>query len=477
LALTLEGASYCQYDVQLGPTAEHDHPGVIQGCTKLTRLELCDCSIVDVMDAPAGTVLDCLSSLVNLEHFVMRDCNPVTLSSATLPSMLHLTHLDMHGLSVENMLQLTLLTNLEELHFAAVGDLVVGLSSVPGLTFPPSLTELVLESPIEAGLLSIVPPGLQHLEIECVVQGPAEAPGVFLSGMARLQHLTCLHIDGCDPEWPPVGRAYSALTTSSKLVELSLCDAELPKNTWFNAFWPSRRLPHLTSLNIFNDVHGDELGVGLPWDVADMFHLVLCCPNLRTISAISLQHGVLVSELVQLTALTRMHVIYGPVDGWPRVGDTMSGLAILTQLEELTGCLYGCDVRTSELLPLTRLTCLTELRLVTRPGNGQGNDDNDDGGEGNGGHLWGTVISLTKYTVRHLVCNKAHALVQSCKCAHLEQQALFQQNCSCAPFGAQIAGHVFTTAILFSIGQVHMVAFDSLLVPAMQACCDPASHL
>ena len=100
---------------------------------------------------------------MNLEHFVLRDCNPVTLSSATLPSMQQLTHLDVHSLSVENLLQLGGLTNLQELHLTAADDIVVGPSTVSGLSFPASLTELVLESSVEAGWLALVPSGLQHL--------------------------------------------------------------------------------------------------------------------------------------------------------------------------------------------------------------------------------------------------------------------------------------------------------------------------
>jgi hypothetical protein len=50
-------------DIQLG--AADGFPGVIEGCSKLTRLEL-ECNI---LDAPERAVMDGLSSLVHLQHF------------------------------------------------------------------------------------------------------------------------------------------------------------------------------------------------------------------------------------------------------------------------------------------------------------------------------------------------------------------------------------------------------------------------
>ena len=249
--------------------------------------------------------------------------------------------------------------------------------------------------------------------------------------MARLQHLTCLHVDETQLDWPPAGPAYTALTASTNLVEFSLCDAQLPHDIWRHVLCLNRKLPHLATLNIFNHVHGDELSMGSAWDEIGLFSLGYRCTNLCTISAISVQHGTHVSELQRLTSLTKMHVIIGPVGIWNCVKESISGLvdrslsplhtqrlsgislilhdslAALTQLKKLTGCLYGCAVSVGELLPLTKLTALTELEIVCRPGSGQRNDD----GEGNAGHLLqhleDMAISLAKHMVRHLVCTEA----------------------------------------------------------------------
>lgn len=116
------------------------------------------------------------------------------LSHDTLPRMQHLTSLDLHELSVENLLQLGALTGLRELHLTAARDIAVGPSSVPGLVFPALLQKLMLASPIEAGVFPLIPAELRHLNISSAVQGPAEGPDSFLSCMARMQHLTRLEL-------------------------------------------------------------------------------------------------------------------------------------------------------------------------------------------------------------------------------------------------------------------------------------------
>jgi hypothetical protein len=50
--------------VQLGPAADGS-PGVIHGCTKLTRLDLASSSVIDGSE---GAVVDSLSCLVHLQH-------------------------------------------------------------------------------------------------------------------------------------------------------------------------------------------------------------------------------------------------------------------------------------------------------------------------------------------------------------------------------------------------------------------------
>jgi hypothetical protein len=86
--------------VQLAPSAAEDgSPGVIHGCSKLTRLELqCNFS-----NTPKGDpVLDSLSSLVDLQHLVVSpvDLNATALAGSTLPVFPHLTTLTVSCMDV-----------------------------------------------------------------------------------------------------------------------------------------------------------------------------------------------------------------------------------------------------------------------------------------------------------------------------------------------------------------------------------------
>jgi hypothetical protein len=215
------------FSVQLGPAAD-GQPGVLQDCTKLTRLVL-TCNITD---APAGVEIDSLSNLVLLKdlHVVPASGKSVLLSQGTLPSLNQLTSLSM-ALAAENLTQLGLLTNLQELSlFKGCSNTAIGPDSVPGLVFPVSLTELSLHAEVETEVLSLVPEGLESLSMQCDVRGPAEGPGSLLLCLARLQSLWYLHFDLEDGlSWPPPGFAYSACTASSNLACLQLVNPPPPR--------------------------------------------------------------------------------------------------------------------------------------------------------------------------------------------------------------------------------------------------------
>jgi hypothetical protein len=67
--------------LQLG--AAGGYPGVVAGCTRLTRLQLAG---IDLTDAPEGGVLDSTSCLVNLRYLVVEPTHPADVSGATLRS-------------------------------------------------------------------------------------------------------------------------------------------------------------------------------------------------------------------------------------------------------------------------------------------------------------------------------------------------------------------------------------------------------
>jgi hypothetical protein len=221
--------------VQLDPAADGTL-GVIQGCTKLTKLEL---SSTDVIDGATGAVVDSLSRLVHLQHlssylWAWQTYKHIrAFSEATMPRLVQLTHLHVENLSRKNLVQLGGLTNLQQLCLMDDkteepvyddGDAVIlfGPGTLPGLAFPASLTQLVLIEGEDASILSLVPPGLKHLNVQGPVSGPTEGPGSLLSYISALQQLTELGVFLVGYGWPTAGHAYSSLTASSHLASLEL---------------------------------------------------------------------------------------------------------------------------------------------------------------------------------------------------------------------------------------------------------------
>ena len=354
-------------DIQLG--AADGFPGVIEGCSKLTRLEL-ECNI---LDATERAVMDGLSSLVHLQHLVVAPAAHkrfawqdeyviAGLSGATLPRLQHLTCLKVNELSTENLLQLSILANLQELHLAT-GWLGKNISEVSGLVFPASLKTLVLfsEVEVEARVLSLVPPGLQDLRVDGGVGGPDEGPDSFLSCVSGLKHLTRLSLGGCNiVDWPVAGPAYSALTASSNLAVLEMYDPRFPPNIWPYVFAPTQKLPCLTSLYLWGS-DGNEPLSPPPWSAADLSSIINCCPNLCELEIDNLEPGVRVSELHKLTTLTRLRLGHDALRSPAGFDGCVRDVASVTQLRQVQFSMYGLDVTAALLLPLTSLTALTSL--------------------------------------------------------------------------------------------------------------------
>jgi hypothetical protein len=124
--------------VQLAPSAAGNafSPGVIHGCSKLTRLEL-ECNFSDVpQDTP---VLDCLSSLVDLQHLVVSpaDRNTTALAGSSLPPFPTLTTLTARCMDVgffDNLAHSSSLLELSALH--SPDGIIVGPVGMPVLQLP-----------------------------------------------------------------------------------------------------------------------------------------------------------------------------------------------------------------------------------------------------------------------------------------------------------------------------------------------------
>jgi hypothetical protein len=340
--------SYC--DVYLGPTAD-GVPGVIQGCTKLTRLVLEDTFIIDTSDDVA---VDSLSSLVHLQHLDV-GFDSALFEGATLPCWQHLTALSQPRLSTPNFQRLSGLTSLQELHLATAGDHDMGPDRFASLALPSSLTKLLLCPEVVVDILSVVPIGLLDLQMSCHFSlGLGDGSGSWLSSLGRLQCLTQLDVSTEDVlEWPVVGPVYSALTASSSLMLLGM-DFTCPEGVWQYMFHAACKLPHLTHL---------RLSSSIPlWCAGDLSRLISCCPSLCDAGTLSMQSGLSVSELHKRTALTRLSVFQDSED---TVGfeEAMRGLAALTQLRHAEIKRVNQNIKVAALLPLTSLTALTEIRI------------------------------------------------------------------------------------------------------------------
>jgi hypothetical protein len=214
--------------------------------------------------------------------------------------------------------------------------------SMPGLVLPASLTRLVLKSPVEAGLLALVPTTLRCLEIEEEARGPAGGSSSFLAGLARLQNLRqlCLGRDNII-DWPPAGPAYSAFTASTHLVSLELLDNRLPEGVWQYVFPSTLQLPHLSALWLEDGAGWGHAPLPCTWSALDVSRLVSWCPNLCSIDDMPLQHGSHVSELRKLTALTTLAVNYSS-NVMCAFEKSLNGLAAVTQRRELNLQLKQC---------------------------------------------------------------------------------------------------------------------------------------
>jgi hypothetical protein len=265
-------------------------------------------------------------------------------------------------MSDENICQLSTLTNLQEAHLDfAIVDFPVGLAMFDDLSFPASLTKLVLCSMVEADMVSAAPAELKHLELLSLVDGPDEEAESLLFCLGRLQHLTALCIEpvgGLD--WPPAGPAYSALTASSSLVSLVLRSTNIPGCAWPHVFCMPNQLLHLTSLHVDEEQEWGASTNVSAWGAAGVSSLITCCPNLCEVE-FTLQPGLHISELHKLTALTSLEVRFSSGIA-PAFQQSLKGLAAVTQLQELSAYLDNPDLQVSSLLPLTSLTALTGLR-------------------------------------------------------------------------------------------------------------------
>ena len=169
--------------------------------------------------------------------------------------------------------------------------------------------------------------------------------------LLHMQQLTGLeHLDvSFEVDWPPPSPAFAGLTASSKLktIELVGPGTHLPSGVWQHVFG-AKALPCVERVHISTAFEA----------TSEVSSLVSCCPALQHCD-LSLQPGVAVAPLVQLTGLTYLDVGHTTVDT-SSFDSNIQSLAAMTNLRELD-ISFPALVQPSSMVALTALTRLKHL--------------------------------------------------------------------------------------------------------------------
>jgi hypothetical protein len=359
--------------------------GVIEARAPLTRLQLDMCELPR-LDGEVGLhdALMCLSSLhdlkLNMDPWAGPDgegfCFGKVFAVDVMRELQQLTHLKLTSLALKDphdLKQLKELTGLHELDLCLQwpdnGECDITADMLSSLQ---RLTRLVVRGYHESGTDTFptfielgVLTHLQHLELlECWSwrNGSAESPIKLLAQLGQLQQLIYLSLSGLPVATPAT--TYSALTASSKLQHLEVCDCELTTDAWRHVFSAGRQLPHMQRLIITTPWH-QEPNMYIADPVGT--DLVSCCPGLRSLQLVCAGcDRELLAPLTGLTGLTHM-VLKPGGEGWPYADEEWmewSCVSQLTGLKELdmAGRLTD-ENHDSFFVKSTQLHQLTNLRL------------------------------------------------------------------------------------------------------------------
>jgi hypothetical protein len=285
-----------------------------------------------------------------------------------LQRLQQLTHLELASIKLQgpdqgaNALQpLQALTGLVDLQLVATAGVQFGDEDIPTASILAGmhrLTCLALHGcKMEPGVLADKTQ-LQRLDCFMVsISGGATGVSQLLSNLQHMQQLTTLYLAytlRTVEEASPPAAAYSALTASSKLVDLVLTRSRLPAGAWQHVFPTGRQLPHLQELKISWCRQYQQDDASAP----DGSRLVSCCPGLQTLHMQGLPYSA--EWLTALQRLSELHTLYidsceAPQEGARRVGQ-------LTGLRNLSWEREEDPSGQRVLLPLTQLK---QLRALT----------------------------------------------------------------------------------------------------------------
>lgn len=373
--------AYCR-GVQLA-----GQPGVPQACSSsLTRLVL-RCFAVGVQAGLVG-----LSCLVNLQHLESDmdagyNADPVeTFPGMVLSNMVHLMHLKIKQMKVDELQYVSCLSCLHELTLQRVQTFTLTPEISPGFCLPPTLTCLVLESHWDDSTSALEPTLLHSLtNLEVLNVGNAALTGscggggggaALLAALPQLQKLQHLHLCDISANWPAVSSvSYSALVPSSGLTSYQVQQCVMmPVGVLQHIFTASRVLPNLRSV-CANDGQWSRQVTARQWNQAVVANIASCCPALQELRCNLPPHVTSLAPLQQLSGLTYLSVLQ-PGGTTADCQAMLQACAALTSLHSLTLLFITNDGFSHDsLVPLTALQQLTYLICwESRPGNAGGDD-------------------------------------------------------------------------------------------------------
>ena len=344
--------------------------------TALKQLRLSECTLVGDVGAnvlshlPAGLEHLSISELRLSASPESLQTQKLVFQTGVLQTLQQLTHLELALIKLQgpdrvaNAVQpLQALNGLVDLRLAGMcrrldesdSPLIVTasiLSSMPLLTRL-DLDKCDLEDGIMAGKTR-----LQHLSlVRCDSSDGAAGVSELFSHLHHLQQLTTLCLAQSFwvvEEGSPPAAAYSALTASSKLVELILTEIKLPEGAWEHVFPAGKQVPHLKTL----DVSWPQQLDGNDEFVPEGSRLVSCCPGLQALNIVGPCYTA--ELLAALTGLSGLHTLHLHL-----CGPAEEGLQRVCQLEGLRELLVTTNDHFPDnkglLLQLTQLKQLTSL--------------------------------------------------------------------------------------------------------------------
>jgi hypothetical protein len=340
--------------------------GAAAALTALTQLQLTSCDLLD--DAAAEPLAAALSQLpAGMQHLGIRIIRrrrrdeQLQFPTAVLQQQLqHLTYLELAGVDLQGpneetpaLQPLQALTRLVDLRLSPAHGRVDFTASM--LSDTHNLTRLDLSfGSIEPGVLADKAL-LLHARLGKTAGGAA-GEAQLLSQLQPLQQLTHLSLWGslqAVEEGNPPAAAYSALTASSKLQQLSFHNCTLPTGVWQHVFPAGRQLQHLTSLCIA----GVRQPSGEYASAPEGSLLASCCAGLQDLDMTNLQYSA--EQLSSLQGVTSLHTLH--------LVATEPLLEMVQALRQLAGLrALQLDARSTAqgglLLQLTAVQQLTRLK-------------------------------------------------------------------------------------------------------------------